>query len=58
MYNIKDMDALHIAFAEYAELDYLLTTDKLLIKSSAKANLKFKVINPVDFIMEVENNVQ
>ena len=52
-YNIKDMDALHIAFAESKNIDYLITTDKLLINACTRANLKLKVINPIEFIMEV-----
>ena len=52
-YNIKDMDALHIAFAESAEVDYFITTDKQLTNASKRAKLKTKVINPVELIMEV-----
>lgn len=52
-YNIKDMDALHIAFAESIKANYMLTTDKLLINAAKRVELKTKVINPVEFIMEV-----
>lgn len=52
-YNIKDMDSLHIAYAESLNIDYLITTDRLLINASNRANLKVKVINPIQFIMEV-----
>lgn len=52
-YNIKDMDALHIAFAENANVDYMITTDRLLLNASKRADLTIKVINPVEFIMEV-----
>lgn len=52
-YNIKDMDSLHIALAESIDIDYFITTDRLLINASKRANLKIKVINPVNFIMEV-----
>ncbi len=52
-YNIKDMDALHLAFAESKLIDYFITTDRLLINASKRANLKIKVINPVEFVMEV-----
>ena len=47
------MDALHLAFAESKDIDYFITTDRLLINASKRANLKFKVINPIEFIMEV-----
>ena len=52
-YNIKDMDALHIAFAESIVIDYLITTDKPMLSSSKRVDLKSKVINPIEFIMEV-----
>ena len=52
-FNIKDMDALHLAFAESVDIDYFITTDRLLINASKRSNLKIKVINPVEFIMEV-----
>ena len=52
-YNIHYMDAYHIAYAESKEVDYFITVDKQLINASKKANLKIKVINPIEFIMEV-----
>ena len=52
-YNIKDMDSLHLAFAESNDIDYFITTDRLLINASKRTNLKIKVINPIEFIMEV-----
>ena len=53
-YNIKDMDATHIAFAESAEVEYFITTDKFLLNVSKRSDLKIKVRNPIEFIMEVE----
>lgn len=52
-YNIKDMDALHLAFAESKDLDYFITTDRLLINASKRVKLRIKVINPIEFVMEV-----
>lgn len=52
-YNIKDMDSLHIAYAESSTIDYFITTDRLLINASNRVDLKVKVINPINFIMEV-----
>ena len=52
-YNINYMDAYHLAYAEKENIDYFITVDKQLINASKKADLKFKVINPVEFIMEV-----
>ena len=47
------MDAYHIAYAENKKLDYFITVDKQLINASKRANLDLKVVNPVEFIMEV-----
>ena len=52
-YNIKNMNSLHIAIAESSNIDYFITTDKLLINSSKRGNLKVKVINPIEFVMGV-----
>ena len=57
-YNIKEMDALHIAFAEVGNVDYMITTDKKLINASKKSNAKIKIFNPVKFIMEVNKKWQ
>ncbi len=52
-FNIKDMDALHLAYAESENTDYFITTDRLLINASKRTDIKIKVINPIDFVMEV-----
>ena len=51
--NIKPYDALHLASAEYGDVDIFLTTDKKLINLSMKANLRLKVVNPAVWLMEV-----
>ncbi len=51
--GIKSMDALHVAASEASNSDYFLTCDKRLINRCRKLTLK--VINPVDFILEIEN---
>jgi hypothetical protein len=44
------MDARHLAAAEAAQADYLLTVDKDFIAKCAKSNITaVKVINPLDF---------
>ena len=53
-YSIHYMVAYHIAYAESESLDYLITVDKQLINASKRANLGIKVVNPIEFIMEVE----
>ena len=52
-YNIHFMDAYHLAYAESKNIDYFVTVDKQLISSSKKAKLNTKVVNPIEFIMEV-----
>ncbi len=52
-YNIHYMDAYHIAYAEHKNLDYFITVDKQLVNACKRANLKLKVVNPMEFIMEV-----
>ena len=52
-YNIHYIDAYHIAYAESKDIDYFITVDKQLINASKREDLKIKVINPIEFIMEV-----
>ena len=52
-YNIKYMDALHIAYCEHYEIDYMLTTDQVLLSTSKRVDLSIKMINPLVFVMEV-----
>jgi len=48
--GLKAMDARHLAAAEAAKADYLITTDEKFIKRCAKNNLTaVKVIDPLDF---------
>ena len=53
--NIKTLDKFHLAFAENADADILLTTDIKFEKASSKLDLKIKVINPLKYLMEVIN---
>ena len=48
-YNIKGMDALHLACAEQLQVDALITCDDRMIK---RYKGKTTVINPVAFTME------
>jgi predicted nucleic acid-binding protein len=52
--GIKVIDALHIACAEAAGSNYFITCDKRLINRCV--GLTMKVINPVDFILEIGGN--
>lgn len=51
--KIRNFDSLHIASAEVAGVDVLITTDDKLEKMAAKLNLKIKVMNPLKFAWEV-----
>ncbi|MHC5824018.1 MAG: PIN domain-containing protein [Nostoc sp.] len=51
--GIKSIDALHVACAEASQSDYFITCDRRLINRSQ--NLSLIVINPNNFIFEVEN---
>jgi predicted nucleic acid-binding protein len=46
------MDALHLAAAEAAGADILLTTDKNFVKISARIKTPVKVMNPLNFLSE------
>lgn len=52
--GVKAIDALHVACAETLRCDYLITCDKRLINRCAE--LWLKVVNPVDFVLEVSEN--
>ncbi|MGB7250910.1 MAG: PIN domain-containing protein [Phormidesmis sp.] len=52
--GLKAVDALHIACAERIGSDYFVTCDKRLINRCS--SLTLKVMNPVDFILEMNNN--
>ncbi len=47
-YNIKGLDALHLACAEAATADHFITCDDQLIK---RYHGKLSILNPVNFIM-------
>lgn len=51
----KAFDSLHLASAETCA-EVLLTTDIKFLKACQRINLKVKVKNPIDFVMEVEEN--
>ncbi len=54
--TFKDLDALHIASAEFLKSEYFITTDKNIIKKYQK-DLEFfsqiKICNPIFFLTEV-----
>ncbi|MEN9518220.1 MAG: hypothetical protein RLZZ381_808 [Cyanobacteriota bacterium] len=54
--GLKAVDALHVACAEMLRSDYFITCDKRLINRCA--GLMLKVVNPVDFVLEVNGDDQ
>ena len=56
--GIKLIDSLHLAFAEYANVDIFLTTDTRLLKVAMRSNIRIRVENPVNYYMEVLDNEQ
>ena len=50
--GLKIADSYHLACAEAADADYLLTTDDDFERISAKMDLTVKVINPLNFLPE------
>ncbi|MCM1309272.1 MAG: PIN domain-containing protein [Butyrivibrio sp.] len=51
--NIRTFDSLHIATAEAANADVMLTTDDKLEKMADRLELNVKVMNPLKFAWEV-----
>jgi hypothetical protein len=58
LHNVKLFDSLHMAAAEYAEVDVFLTTDNQLIRAAARTDIRIRVVNPLTYYLEVLNNDQ
>lgn len=54
--GLKAVDALHVACAEAVSSDYFITCDKRLINRCS--GLTLKVLNPVDFVLEIDSDDQ
>ena len=54
----KMFDSLHLASAEYADVDVFLTTDARLVKTAARSDIKIRVENPLNYYMEVLSHEQ
>ncbi len=52
--GLKSLDALHVACAEAVNSDWFVTCDKRLINRCS--GLTMKVINPVNFVLEMSSN--
>jgi predicted nucleic acid-binding protein len=54
-YGIKTLDALHLAFASFSEVDYFCTCDdKFLRKAKHFGNLNTRVVSPTELVMELD----
>jgi hypothetical protein len=53
--NVKWLDSMHVSIAEVNKVDIFLTTDDKLMSNSNKVKLKMRVINPLNWIVEVMN---
>ncbi len=51
--GLSAKDALHVACAQWAHSNYVLTCDDRLIKQCSRLNLNFHVMNPVEYIIKV-----
>jgi predicted nucleic acid-binding protein len=54
--GLSSKDSLHLACAHHAGCMVFLTCDEDLIKRAKRLNLSMRIMNPVDYIREVENN--
>jgi hypothetical protein len=54
--NIRTLDRFHLCFAENAGAAVLLTTDDRFEKACSRLNLNMRVMNPLNFLMEVMSN--
>jgi len=52
--GFPDLDALHIAFAEDQEADYFITADDELLKRREQANLRTKIVDPIELVGELD----
>lgn len=53
-HSVTTQDALHLACAEYADVDVFLTTDDRLLRRAASTHppLQCKIKNPLQWILE------
>jgi predicted nucleic acid-binding protein len=53
---LSSKDSLHLACAHHALCTVFLTCDEELIKRAKRLNLPIRIMNPVDYIREFEEN--
>jgi predicted nucleic acid-binding protein len=54
MARLSSKDAIHLACAYYSKCKFILTCDDKLIKRAMRLNIEIRVMNPVEYIREVE----
>ena len=52
-HGIKALDSFHLALAESAEVDVLISTDDEFVRLANKLSLSMRVINPLEWLSEV-----
>jgi predicted nucleic acid-binding protein len=53
--HLSAKDAVHLSCAVYMKSNFFITCDDALIKRSKRLNLAIRVMNPVEYIREVES---
>jgi len=51
--GLRDIDALHLAFAEIQKAEYFITCDDEILRKSSGIALRLKVANPVKFVEDL-----
>ena len=51
-HGLKPTDSLHFAFAEYRNVNVLLTVDKEFVNNSKRINSPLRVVNPINWFTE------
>ncbi len=54
-FGVKPLDAAHVAFAEAAGCEVLLTCDDRMLQRARKLNLSLRDLNPVEYMDEVNH---
>lgn len=54
--KLASKNAIHLACASYLKSRYFLTCDDKFIKQAKRLNLEIKIMNPVEYIREVERH--
>jgi hypothetical protein len=52
--GFRDLDALHIAFAENENADYFVTADDGILKRRDQVNVGIKILDPIELVTELD----